>query len=44
MKYTVIYKGFLQTVSRTFKTKEQAETWARKVGRHGVAKIKAEGK
>lgn len=37
--YTVTYKGFLQTVVRTFKTLERAQEWARQVGVFDIATI-----
>ena len=33
------YSGFLQTIRREFKTKEQAEQWLRQVGKHVEWKI-----
>ena len=32
MPYTVTYTGFLQTITRTFPTKQRAEQWAQQVG------------
>jgi hypothetical protein len=31
--YAVQYRGFLQTVVRTFSTRERAEQWCRQIGR-----------
>jgi hypothetical protein len=34
---TVTYKGFLETVTRTFENMERAEQWARQVGVYRTA-------
>ena len=31
--FTVTYRGFLQTVSRSFPTRDKAEQWCRQIGR-----------
>lgn len=38
-QWTVTYRGFLQAVTRAFKTKERAEQWARQVGVYNRALI-----
>ena len=37
--WTVTYRGFLQTVSRSFDTKERAIQWARQCGVFEIATI-----
>jgi len=31
--YIIKYRGFLQTVTRVFKTRERAEQWLKQIGR-----------
>ncbi len=38
-KWTVTYRGFLQTITRTFPTHTRAVQWARQVGVYKVARI-----
>lgn len=36
MQWQVTYKGFLQTVTRSFESREAAETWLRQTGRRDL--------
>lgn len=34
--YTVTYRGFLQTITRTFSSRRVAECWLRRIGRRDL--------
>ena len=42
-QWTVRYQGFLQTVERSFPSKQRAEQWARQCGVYKIATIRQEG-